>query len=273
MKLERNSELFEDYERVRVWVNMKPIEITDFSGKLVKSFLVCSNRSFEEAFLQEGGLKDLHVTPIFDPRGKPIYPKVLVKCSFCKDEKPKGVKPVKLPSEGFFEVAGPKELIDQLFNYSNCKFRFKGTEIEMETSDVKEVNVQSDYGDAILVKMRGPVVLRDPWHKPGEGLRSRFLPSPSHLFSVNVYSLFKDEYFEVLMEMERALVEDHSSLHSLGKVWYFYDGKWLPALSGTILFWVRESSERVKKVLRHAALFGVGSGRAAGFGDVEIKWI
>jgi len=75
------------------------------------------------------------------------------------------------------------------------------------------------------------------------------------------------------MKLERALVEDHSSLHSAGKVWYYYDGKWLPALSGTVLFWVRELDEEILSIIKHAALFGVGSGRAAGFGDVEIKFV
>ena len=105
--------------------------------------------------------------------------------------------------------------------------------------------------------------MRDPWHEPGESPRSRFLPSPSHLFSANAYSLFKDRYYEVLWKLERALVEDRSSLRNAGKVWYYYERP-LPALSGTVLFWVRELSEEVEAIISHASLFGVGRGRASG---------
>ncbi|ALU12703.1 hypothetical protein EYM_06625 [Ignicoccus islandicus DSM 13165] len=267
------KELFEKYKRVRIKASITPMELDDFSGKIVKSYLICVNESFEKPLSQEGGLKEVHVTPLFGPNGTPIYPKALVKCSFCKDRRPSGKKFVRVPEETFFEVAGPSALIDSLYEFSHCKFKFKGALVEMETYKVEEVSLPKDFGEAILVKMRGPVVLRDPWHKPGEALRSRFLPSPSHLFSVNVYSIFREKYFEALKALERGLVEDHSTLHSIGKVWYLYEGKWLPALSGTALFWVRELNDVVKTVLKHAALLGVGSGRAAGFGDVEIASI
>jgi len=258
---------------LRVTVNITPTTFNNFTAKIVKSYLSCVSEKFAKVFSVEGGYKEFHITPLLDEKGRAIYPKRTVKCSFCKDEKPRGKGEVAIPRRASFEVAGPPELVDEAFSFGPCTLEFGNKEIEVVTSEVEEVDLNLEFEEGLLVKIRGPAVLRDPWHEPGESLRSRFLPSPSHLFSVNAYSLFKDRYYEVLWKLERALVEDHSSLHSAGKVWYYYDGRWLPALSGTVLFWVRDLSEEVEAIISHASLFGVGSGRAAGFGDVVIKGV
>ncbi len=259
------------FKRLRVGLEITPTTFDNFTGKIVKSYLVCVSEKFRELFSTEGGYKELHITPLLDEEGRAIYPKRVVKCSFCKDKRPEGVGTVRIPSKVSFEIAGPSELVEEVYSPASCTLKFKERRIEVFTTSVEEISVDVEPSEGFLVKIRGPALLRDPWHRPGESLRTRFLPSPSHLFSVNVYSIFRDRYFEVLWKLERALVEDHSSLHSVGKVWYYYDDKWLPALSGTVLFWARELDEELRSVLLHAALFGVGSGRASGFGDVVIS--
>ncbi|UXD21661.1 CRISPR-associated protein Cas6 [Ignicoccus pacificus DSM 13166] len=252
-------------------MNITPIEFNDFTGKIVKSFLICADERFKKVFGEEGGYKEFHITPLLDEEGRAIYPRKVVKCSFCKDKKPKGEGRVRIPDVAYFEVSGKKEWLTSLFSYTSCSLSIKGIKIDIESVEVEEEEIELGDGDGIFIKFRGPAVLRDPWHRPGGELRSRFLPSPSHLFSTNVYSLFREKYFEVLMELEKALVEDHSALNSLGKVWYYYGGKWLPALSGSIIFWLREMNDIVKHTLLHASYFGVGSGRAAGFGDIVLN--
>ncbi len=255
---------------MRVEVKLTPTEFNDYTAKIVKSYLICVEPSFEEVFATEGGLKEVHVTPLLDAEGRAIYPRKVVKCSFCKDTKPKGIGKVKVPSRAYFELSGPKELVDKAYSFGNCKMKIGGKEISVETLGVEEVPIDISISEGISIKFRGPALFRDPWLM-GVGLRSRFLPIPMYVFSTNAYSLYGDNYRDALMELEEALVEDHSSLHSVGKVWYYYSGKWLPATSGSVLYWVREESEVLKEILYHASLFGVGSGRAAGFGDVLIS--
>ncbi len=258
------------FRRVRVHLELTQTRFENYTAKLVKSYLICVDDHFAKLFSVEGGYKEFHITPLLDDEGKAIYPKKIVKCSFCKDRKPSGKGVVELPSKASFEIAGPEELVSRAFSFGRCDLSFGGETIEINSEGAEEVGIELGEGEQLWIKLRGPAVLRDPWHKPGEALRTRFLPSPSHLFSVNVYSLFPDKYFDTLVTLERALIEDHSTLHSAGKVWYYYDGKWLPALTGTLLFWIRETSEELKAILYHAALFGVGSGRAAGFGDLLL---
>jgi len=269
----RVRDLLPGFKRVRVEVALTPVPFEDYTAKLVKSFLSCVDDDFAKIFSVEGGYKEFHITPLLDEEGRAIYPKRTVKCSFCTAGRPSGKGVVPLPPNASFELSGPEELVNKLFSFDYCKLEFGRKVIEIETVAVEEVDLDLGEGSGLWVKFRGPAVLRDPWRGPGEELRTRFLPSPSHLFSVNAYSLFKDKYLEVLWKLERSLVEDHSALHSAGKVWYYYDRKWLPALSGSALFWVREADEDVKKVIAHAALFGVGSGRAAGFGDVVMNFV
>jgi len=258
------------YEKIKVALKTRPFVYSNYTAKIVKSFLICLNPKFEEPLSSEGGYKEIHVTPLLDEEGKAIYPKKVVTCSFCKDKKPKGPVKVAVPSKVYFEVAGPRELVEELFNYGSCMLKVGEKEVPFEIVGAERLEPWVELGEALLIKFRGPAVLRDPW-TIGMGLRSRFLPTPSNLLAVNAYALFKNRMEEVLLEVERSLVEDHSALHSLGKVWYYYDNRWLPALTGTLLLWVKKDSEIVNMLINHASLFGVGSGRAAGFGDVVIK--
>ena len=258
------------FKRVRVELELTPTVFKDYTAKIVKSYLICVDPSFKEVFSTEGGLKEVHITPLLDERGHAIYPKRVVKCSFCKDSKPGGEGEVKLPKRAYFELSGPEELVMRAFSFGDCKLKLGKAELEIKSLGAEEFNVEVELSEAVSIKFRGPAVLRDPW-LIGRGLRTRFLPTPINLFSTNAYFLYREKYKEVLMEIDESLVEDHSSLHSVGKVWYYYSGKWLPALSGSLLLWVRKESEVVKEVLYHAALLGVGSGRAAGFGDVLVS--
>ena len=61
------------------------------------------------------------------------------------------------------------------------------------------------------------------------------------------------------------------------KAWYYYDGRWLPGVIGYAKFFLRKGiSERdkdaIRKILQDAMEMGVGSGRAAGFGFVKLKF-
>ena len=166
-----------NFKRLRVKVKITPTEFDDFTAKIVKSFLSCASKEFLQLFSTEGGYKEFHVTPLMVD-GKAIYPKRVVKCSFCKDERPKGRTSVKIPEKVYFEVAGPEELLVNAYSFEYCSLNIKGKKLEMETIGVEEVKLELGEGEALLVKIRGPAVLRDPWREPGEGLRTRFLPLP-----------------------------------------------------------------------------------------------
>jgi CRISPR/Cas system endoribonuclease Cas6 (RAMP superfamily) len=105
----------------------------------------------------------------------------------------------------------------------------------------------------------------------------RFVPYPPLIFSVNVYDVFRKTYGRNIIRLSYALVESHTVLNTVTKVWYYYDGKWLPGVIGYAKFFLRKgvperAKEAVRKVLENAMEMGVGSGRAAGFGFVKVKF-
>ncbi len=235
-----------------MYLRLPPTELSEYSGLLAKEIL--------KTIAPVTG--KLHVSPIFDKDGKAIYPKVLVRCSFCKDEKPRGVRKVKLPEKGYFEFAAEREQALEALRDGEYEVKFADDVLNVVVEGFEEVEREIGGGQKMIVKFNGPAILSV--RKGPFGIR--FLPLPSFLFS----SVTDNK--ELLREMDELFVEDHSVLHSAGKVWYLYKGKWLPGLSGVVLYHVTSSLKpEVLEVLEEASTFGVGIKRDEGFGDVKLE--
>lgn len=255
--------------RFRVELRIDPIETKDYTAEIAIEILKEMDKKFKEYYTSsENNNITIHVTPLLDEQGRAIYPRVPVKCSFCKVEKPKEVRAIKLPKRVWFEVAYPKGL----FNLKPVEgnINYGGTEVHFEILEIRKVEVELEPSEAYSILFRGPALLPDPYSKDDEPLNLRFLPLPSILFFRNAFELGLDRDMAMYL-LNRTFVEDHSSLHSLGKVWYFYKGRWLPGLSGSMLMRVRgEVNEKVLKIINYASCSGVGIKRELGFGDVLI---
>ncbi len=256
-------------ECVRYRVELKigdEIVMKDYTALIPIQVLKHMDERFKEHF--EGKKKyNIHVTPLLDEEGKAIYPKVVVKCSFCRDKKPKGIKHVHLPKRVAFEVAVPKDTFDMRTVEGTIKV--DDEEVQFEVIGIKKVDTEVRPSKTYSILFRGPSLLVDPYARPGDPLNLRFL--------FDLYILFYTDLVDLNLGIEMRdilnynLVEDHSSSHSLGKVWYLENGRWLPGLSGSLFYRVRgELDERVLKVLNHANCMGVGGRRDEGFGDVII---
>jgi len=242
----------ERYTRFRVYLKSDGSEVEEYSG-LIASEIVARMSINPE-----------HVSPIFDSNGKAIYPKTLVACSFCKDEKPKKRRRVKLPYKAYFEfsVQGKK------FPYvglNELEIEVDGKKVNFVIEGIEELEVNVGAGSKLIIKFNGPALLKNPLRSTTP-FNTRFLPVPSFLFSSTV----RDE--GLLKRLNDVFVEDHSILHSVGKVWYLYRKRWLPGLSGTALFHVVDDvEEEILEVLERAAFNGIGFNRDKGFGDVKLE--
>ena len=242
----------ERYTRFRVYLGSDGSEVEEYSG-LISREIVTKMSAIPE-----------HVSPIFDSNGKAIYPKALVACSFCKDEKPKKRRRVKLPYKGYFEFSVQGDKFPDV-SLNEVEIEINGEKVNFVIEGVEELEISVGAGNKLIIKFNGPALLKNPL-RSSTPFNTRFLPLPSFLFS----SAVNDE--GLLRRLNDVFVEDHSILHSVGKVWYLYQKRWLPGLSGTALFHVvEEVDEEVLEVLERAALNGIGFNRDKGFGDVKLE--
>ncbi|ABU82328.1 hypothetical protein Igni_1151 [Ignicoccus hospitalis KIN4/I] len=233
--------------KLRVYLETSGGELFEYSGLLTK------------LIAEEIASNILHVSPLYSIDGKTIYPKVMVDCSFCKVEAPKSLLPVKLPEKGYFEMTVlnfPKTIT------SEVKVILGNKVYEIRIEGVEEIITDVGYGSKLIIKFNGPVIIK----KGKAPFNLRFLPLPSYLFSPYVSNP------KALLKLDEIFVEDHSILHSVGKVWYLYRGKWRPGLTGVALFHVVEELPGwVLEILRKGALLGVGFRRREGFGNVTLE--
>ncbi|NPA85102.1 MAG: CRISPR system precrRNA processing endoribonuclease RAMP protein Cas6 [Crenarchaeota archaeon] len=240
------------HARFRVYLRTDGSEIDEYSGLLA------------EEIVRKLSILPEHVSPIFDESGKAVYPKVLVRCSFCKDEKPKKRKFARLPYKAYLEFSVEREKLPHI-TFNEIEVEVREIKINFFIDGIEELDIDVGAGKKLIIKFNGPTLLRDPL-RSNTPFTTRFLPLPSFLFS----SYTDDK--NVLRKLNETFVEDHSILHSTGKVWYLYKGRWLPGLSGTALFHVvEEPDEVVLEILEKAAINGIGFERDKGFGDVKLE--
>ncbi len=141
----------------------------------------------------------------------------------------------------------------------------------------REYRVGTDYW--VKVEFRTPTLFLDPYKA---SKIKRFLPLPGIVFSYNIGELLRmeknAEYIRMVDHMNALLNEPYTILETVKVVKYLYDGMSLPGVTGYAKYMIdyeymvlTESVEFLENILLHAAVMGVGTSRANGFGYVTIK--
>ncbi len=129
-------------------------------------------------------------------------------------------------------------------------------------------------GESVKLTFAAPTLPVNPWKS---SRWKRLLPVPEYLFAVNARSLYGDDYVSALVTVSKVLSPAPTVMRTAFIRYYYYSGSLLPALVGYAKFYidmedVGEAEARIaEEVLSHAAVMGVGSGRAAGFGNVWVE--
>ena len=269
---------------VRLKVKVSPFITTDYTGKFVKTLLITANPELEKIFEDKKypSPKPLRITPLLKGDDEvPVYPKVIGKAEKPK-EKP---SPISVGGEYYVYIGYDASLEEQV---SIAITRLLGgvevdyggkVGVRLLEFERVEQKVPKEF-DAVKVYFISPAVFVDPFVKitqTDKDRAKRFLPFPAFIFSVNVYELFKDKYKRNIIRLSYSLVESHTVLNTVKKVWYYYDGNWLPGVIGYAKFFLRKNVHKyakvaVRKILQNAIEMGVGSGRAAGFGFIKMKF-
>ncbi|MCH1770472.1 MULTISPECIES: CRISPR system precrRNA processing endoribonuclease RAMP protein Cas6 [Metallosphaera] len=277
------------YKLYQIKIKLSKFRTVDYTGKLVKAILIQANDKLEELFESEKypSPKPIRITPIFKDK-QPIYSKVIVK-KFGEDRKPNfPPREIEINGEYTFFIGVKDEVNIELqkaltnlikgidFDYGS--YRVSAKMIEFEE---KEPTIQENF-HILKIKFNSPCVFRDPFTRIAsmerKSTEKRFLPFPPFIFSVNVYEISREIYKRNIIRLAYSLVESHNNLNTVMKVWYYYDGDWLPGIIGYAKFYLKKDLptfviKNLVEIFKHAQIMGVGTGRAAGFGFAEIETV
>ncbi|TRM81682.1 CRISPR-associated protein Cas6 [Sulfolobus sp. F3] len=253
--------------------------------RLVK--IKVDNPNLNEIFQGEKKVypKPLRITSLLKDNNEAVYPKRIV-TNFSVDSKPKEPpKPITIRGAYWFYVGYETSLepeiskaIASIFSGFNMRYgefdlKIKAVELSQESFD----DFPTEFSQ-VRVKLITPSLFKDPFEKLASVDRiktRRYLPFPPFIFSTNVFEIFRETYKRNIIRLSYGLLESHNNLNTATKVWYYYDGKWLPGVIGYLKFFVRKGLKKevisaFREVFIHANLMGVGTGRAAGFGFAQI---
>lgn len=258
--------------------------IPSFSGKVVKTLLISSNKSLEYIFnSKELNPKPIHISPLgyVSENGKIVY-------LWKKAGDPSKLRIIS-GRKYFFYIGFEESIEHQVLDAVNSIDGVKvfNTRWSLEEIDYTSIEIPSEKpqyrikGDYIKVELRSPTNIIDPYKK---SKYRRFLPLSGFLFAYNIGEVARilhrnDIYWELIRIFNTVLQETHHVWDTVKKIMYLYEGKAIPGLIGYIKYYIdKEYLEKninikllIENTLTHATIMGVGSGRANGFGHITLK--
>lgn len=271
---------------VRLQVDREAV-LPPFTGKVVKSLLISAEPGLEEVF-----------SSMYNP--KPVAISTLAKRSDSKYlflwKKSGSDMIVKVDAgdivefwTGFSEDTASK-VFEALSNLDgielfNTKWFLLEYEVESYKLPAKPEDIPLDYrldeAEAVKVEFRTPALLLNPYKK---SKFKKFLPTPGNVFSYNIGDLLRltrdNEYIKVVNLLNALLNETYTVLETVRPVKYIYGNKSLPGIIGYAKYMIdwdllveTKTKHLLENLLLHAAIMGVGTSRANGFGHVTVKVI
>lgn len=277
--------------KVRLRYEGEKLRYRDYTAKIVKSILIEANPALKPAFEDnKDAVKQIHITPLFamgrDGREKCLYSRV----------RGSKVYNVVLSRDthfyfyiGFNAHLYERDVFKALMSLPveipvrerRVAFNIGGYELvrSLDLSNYRNVrkNVQNwTCAKSIKVVFKTPTLIRDPYTAG----RRRFLPLAGWLFSINALDLFGGRTARrIIKGLNYLLRESYTALETVRITHYIYEGKPKPALIGYIKYFLDTmrltpskaiALEKLPLIMEHAQILGAGTGRAAGFGHIEI---
>jgi CRISPR/Cas system endoribonuclease Cas6 (RAMP superfamily) len=277
-----------------------------FTSRLVKTILIRAFPKIASLFEPTKGPtpKAIHVTPLYEVTSRGV--ECIYSDAICKQRgmvKCTGApRMINLDGDYFFylgfheSIVRSVEVVSSLLNYGEC-FEFIKQNVCVEVNSIDLFNVErlsrelvekSMSSRGVKVTFSSPTLLRDP-------LRTRrkhktFLPSPINVFAAPIYvKLFVSGAFRTgvfrreLLRVHRLFSETYSALKTARVKWIYYSDKPIPALVGFVNYRLNEEylkflesrgvdvAKWLEELFAYTITMGIGAGRAAGFGHVELK--
>lgn len=277
-----------------------------YTGRLVKTLLIRAYPFLEEFFKPSKGSspKPLHISPLYRTTSSGVecvysYARCsggrLIKCTG-----PPSI--VELDGDYYFytgiheSIVKSTDVVSAFLNYAEC-FEFIKQKICVETKGVDVINPHalgeeiaskalSNHGVKVIYS--SPTLLRDPLKTTRK--YKTLLPSPMNTFAAPIYvklnttgSYRKGAFRRQLLRIHRLFNETYSVLKTVRMKWIYYSDQPIPALTGYVNYRIDENyldylqsqgvnlKEWLAELFAYTLTLGVGAGRAAGFGHVDLK--
>lgn len=278
-----------------------------YTSKLVKTILVRAYPPLEEHFKPVRGSipKLIHITPLYEntSRGvKCIYSYANCRPSAWMAKCTGPPRIIELNSNYYFylglheSLVKHSDIVSALVNYNEC-FEFIKQRVCVETMGIEVLNPhhiaekiveEALKNKGVKIIFSSPTLLRDPLKTMRK--HKTLLPTPINVFATPIYlqlhttgTYRKAVFRRQLLRIHRLFNETYSILNTARVKWVYYTDKPIPALAGFANYRIDENYMKqlethgvdVKKwlieIFTHAITLGVGTGRATGFGHIEIK--
>lgn len=279
-----------------------------YTGRLVKSILIKAYPILDEHFKPSKGPvpKLIHISPLYRVNSSGDV-ECIYSYAMCKSRR-RLVKRTGPPSIvelngnyyfyiGLYEsLVKSIDVVSALLNYSEC-FEFIKQKICVEVRELEVIDAHilgSEIANKVLssrgvkVVFSSPTLLRDPLKTIRK--QKTLLPTPLVVFATAIYtklhatgSYKKGTFRRELLRIHRLFNETYSTLNSVRIKWVYYSDKPVPALTGYVNYRVDENylnylqshgvnvREWLREIFAYTLTLGIGAGRAAGFGHVELK--
>ncbi|MEM4139053.1 MAG: CRISPR-associated protein Cas6, partial [Sulfolobaceae archaeon] len=216
---------------VRLKIDVSPFMTKDYTGKFVKSMLIYANPELENVFEDKKypSPKPIRITPLLSGENEvPIYPKaVITKFGESSGRPKKEPSPIEVRGIyhiyiGYYSQLEPQLHIAFSRLMSGIEFEY-GTRVRVRLLEYESIeqSVPKDF-NSVKIYFITPAIFVDPFIKISQiekDRTKRFLPFPPIIFSVNVYDLFKEKYKRNIIRLSYSLVESHTALNTVTKVW------------------------------------------------------
>jgi len=178
--------------------------------------------------------------------------------------------------------------IDQL------SYEIRYVDVEKESEEILEI-LETAKENYMKVVFNSPTLLKDPLVVMRRKKKKLLLPLPEAILSTPFLMVLIDRgkvrrnIFIRCMRYVKSIFDiPYTTLKTINLVWYVYDNEVLPAMIGYVKYFIDyqilqyaqsvmemkyglDFMELLSKVTVLAQVYGVGDGRATGFGHVTIK--
>ena len=176
----------------------------------------------------------------------------------------------------------------------HIQYEVSYVDVEREADRMREV---LESGSRVCVKavFESPTLLKDPLAIARRKKKKLFLPLPEAVLATPVYMVlldtgrYRSALFRKLMLYVRSVFDTpYTAVKTINIAWYIYENKPLPAMIGYAKYYVDaeilnliqkvtevklglDFTELLAKSIVLAQVYGVGDGRAAGFGHTSFN--
>jgi len=218
------------------------------------------------------------------------------------------LRPVKISSgeRYIFYIGAPQDLVSEILNslasvdkvpygggnipVDRLSYEVEYVDLERESEDISGT-IASGEVDSVKVVFESPAMLKDPLVVARERKKKIFFPLPEAVFSTPIYMILINEgrlkrniYIKTLRYIKSVLDTPYTALKTINIAWLIYDNTPKPGLIGYLKYYIDRTTlsiaqEKMKKQnidfiktlsksLAMSKIYGIGTGRAAGFGHV-----